>query len=233
MSSSTLRELRARLASLEQTTRLTTRRHLTGWKHLDDLLPGGGFRMGSLVEWLSADLGSGGTMLALMASMQLVPEGSALVVIDPNEEFYLPAVPMPQVVFLVRPRNPRELLWTWEQVLRCPAVGACVGWIERAPERAFRRLSLAAERAEALGMILRPVSSRREPSWAEARLLVEPRAAPDPSGSQRYLRISLVHARGAISGSSVEVCWNDDAHSLSVAPRLADPAASGSPYRAS
>ncbi len=39
--------------------------------------------------------------------------------IDPEKEFYPPALAMHHSLLIVRPGNPRELLWTWEQVLRC------------------------------------------------------------------------------------------------------------------
>jgi protein ImuA len=237
MPSSLLQDGRWGLTALEQVARSATgpvsRRLVTGWKPLDELLPGGGFRAGSLIEWLSPGLGSGGMLLAVVACLKWGNQGRRVVVIDPEKEFYPPALAMHHSLLIVRPGNPRELLWTWEQVLRCRGVGACVGRIDRAPEKAFRRLSLAAERAEVMGMILRAESARQEPSWAEARLLVEARSSPESSSSSRKLRLSLLRARGAISGSSVEVCWDEDAHSLSLAPRLGHPTASGLPYRAS
>lgn len=189
--------------------------------------------MGALVEWLSPGLGSGGMMLAVMACLKWASQGRRVVMIDPEKEFYPPAIPMHRSLLIVRPGNPRELLWTWEQVLRCRAVGACVGRIDRAPEKAFRRLSLAAERAEVMGMILRAESAREEPSWVEARLLVEPRSFSESSSSFRPLRLSLLRARGVMGGSSVEVCWDEDAHSLSLDSRVGHPTASGLPYRAS
>src|SRR5687768_11852380 len=54
----------------------------TGSPVLDRLLPAGGLRPGTLVEYLTASTGSGAGTLALAAAREACREGQALVVLD-------------------------------------------------------------------------------------------------------------------------------------------------------
>src|SRR4051794_4823061 len=54
----------------------------TGSPALDRLLPAGGVRRGTLVEYLTATAGSGAGILALSAAREACREGRALVVLD-------------------------------------------------------------------------------------------------------------------------------------------------------
>src|SRR5688572_32232769 len=68
----------------------------TGSPPLDQLLPGGGLRRGSLVEYLSPGAGSGAGTLALAAAREACrdEEGQshrAFVIVDQSRTFYPPA----------------------------------------------------------------------------------------------------------------------------------------------
>src|SRR6188768_132195 len=54
----------------------------TGSPGLDSLLPAGGLRRGTLVEYLTASAGSGAATLALAAAREACREGRAFVVLD-------------------------------------------------------------------------------------------------------------------------------------------------------
>src|SRR5688572_12999802 len=87
----------------------------TGVAALDELLPWGGLRPGSLVEYLPAGEASGAEMLALVAARGACREGRALVVLDRQRRFYSPAacgwgIDLPQTV-LVRPASVADELW--------------------------------------------------------------------------------------------------------------------------
>ncbi len=95
---------------------------------LDELLPAGGWRQGTLVEWLSGGMmGAGcGRWLCVVAGGCSRRTGG-LLLIDMHGECYPPGlaglgVPLPQVI-VVRPGSVREGLWACEQALRCPGVG--------------------------------------------------------------------------------------------------------------
>ena len=183
----------------------------SGWPPLDRLLPGGGLRWGSLVEWLDAGMGSSTAMLALGAARQAAKDGGAVVVVDRESQVYPPAIAawgldLSRVIF-VHPKNRKDELWAWDQALRCPAVAAVWGRVEQIDSRWFRRLQLSAESNGCLGVLIRPGQARTQPSWSHVRLWVQ----PQPAQRDRRLRIELIHCRGGGSGGSVQLIldeWN-------------------------
>ena len=195
-------KLRGRIRSVEKPRRGPGEALLsTGWPPLDRLLPGGGLRRGSLVEWLAPEPGSGAALLAWQAAQQAAQQGGAIVVLDRRREVYPPAlaawgVALERVIF-VQPENARDEGWAWDQALRCPGVAAVWGWVERVDDSLFRRWQLSAEASGCLGLLLRPGAARTGPTWADVRWWVEPQAAT----ADRRLRVELLRCRPAGSGS--------------------------------
>jgi hypothetical protein len=137
--------------------------------------------------------------LPLLAAREACREGGLLVVIDPARTFYPPAAAVwgidLQRLIVVHPKSARDAVWAGVQSLRSPAVAAV--WMDCSAglldcsrglrprrkaaglteagysERAFRRLQLAAQAGRAVGLVVRPVSARGQPSWADVRLGVE------------------------------------------------------------
>jgi hypothetical protein len=156
----------------------------TGSQALDRLLPGGGFRRGTLVEWLAGSAASGAATLALYAAAQAARAGGAVVVIDEQASFYPPAalalgIDLEQLI-VVRPAGKTDHHWAIDQVLRSRGVAAV--WCAPGPsdDHTLRRWQLAAESSGVVGMLLRPEQARDEPSWAELRLGVAPCRAGEP-----------------------------------------------------
>lgn len=221
--------LRDQIARLEGARRPADERPLSsGCAPVDKLLPGNGFRRGTLVEWLAAGEGSGAETLALLAAREACRQGGALVVLDQSREFYPPAAVhlgiAPEAMIVVQAASPADNLWALDQALRCPGVAAALAWSEKLEGRTFRRLQLAAEQGGGLGLLLRPQQARQEPSWAEVRLEITPLPGTAPRGSRR-LRVQLLRARGSASGASAEVELGDETHPLYLASPLARPAA--------
>src|SRR5438876_737278 len=78
-----LATLRREVAKLEGSQSPADDRPIsTGSSALDNLLPAGGLRRGTLVEYLSSAPGSGAGTLALSAAREACREGRALVVLD-------------------------------------------------------------------------------------------------------------------------------------------------------
>jgi hypothetical protein len=147
----------------------------SGYPPLDGLLPGGGFRRGWLVEWVAAVPGVGATELALAAARSACGEGRLLVAVDRRREFYPPAaaslgLAWEQMV-IVQPANAADEAWAIDQALRSPGVGAVLAWPQKLDDHTFRRWQLAAETSGAVGLLLRPAAARRQPSWAQVKLL--------------------------------------------------------------
>jgi len=149
----------------------------TACHELDRLLPEGGLRRGTLVEWLATGGGGAGS-LAVGVAAEACRTGGTLVVIDAREQFYPPAaaragIDLKQTI-LVRPQNAADEMWAVDQTLRTSGVAAVLCWLDRLAARDFRRLQLAAETAAGLGLLVRPAAAREEPSWADVRFFVTP-----------------------------------------------------------
>ena len=116
--------------------------------------------------------------------------GGTIVVVDRRGRFHPPAVfpwiEMAQggsvssspratrdgpcgALVVVRPARDEDEIWAIDQALRCPGVTAVVAWPERATSTALRRWQVGARAGGAVGLLVRPVRARREPSWAQAR----------------------------------------------------------------
>jgi len=147
---------------------------------VDGLLPAGGLRHGMLVEWLGDFGRSGAVTLGLLAAREACREGGVLVVLDRAQTFYPPAAAAWGIdlnrLIVVHPQNARDELWAAVQALRSPVVAAMWANIERLDARAFRRLQLAAEAGRTLGVLVRPITARGQPSWADVRLEVSARS---------------------------------------------------------
>ena len=196
----------------------------SGCRGLDRILPGRGFRRGTLVEWLAAGEAGGVETLALVAAREACGKGGVLVVFDRVRQFYPPgAVRLgidPGDLIVVRAANRADETWAMDQTLRCLGVAVVLAWPEGLRGHDFRRFQLAAEEGGGLGLLVRPQSVGHEPSWAEVRLLVEPLPAP-ASGRARRVRIRVLRCRGGTEGKTVEVEINDETHTLHSVPRLA------------
>lgn len=221
-----IEELRRRIARLETAGRTDESPPIScGCNALDALLPDGGVRRGTLVEWLAEEDGTGATTLAVLTAREACRQGGALVVVDGGRQFYPPAAVRLGIaldrLLLIRVDNRADHDWAFDQALRCSAVAAAIAWPEslagRLDGRTFRRLQLAAERSGSLGLLLRPASVRDAPSWADLRFLVEPRPLASPQAPRRRLRVVLLRGRGGAKGRSVELEFDDETHPLLMA----------------
>lgn len=187
----------------------------SGFRSLDGLLPAGGVRRGSLIEWLCADDASGAAALAFAVACRLAGEVSdrgvghaastaagTIIVVDRWGRFHPPAV-MPWLggrqLVVARPSRDDDEAWAIDQSLRCPGVAAVLAWPKRIHATAMRRWQLAARASRAVGLLVRPEAARREPSWAEARVAVSP--VPGEPPAVRRMRLTL--AGGPWSGGGV------------------------------
>lgn len=168
----------------------------SGCLAIDRLLPGRGYSPGTLTQWLTPG-GYGADYLSLCVAIEACRNGGALVVLDPEHQFYPPAVAalgfnMGNLIVLrsptisrghrSEPRNQtkNDLYWSVDQALRCSAVGAVWGPIGSIDERWFRRFQLSAESSGCLGLFVQAVSEVRQPSWAEVQWMVTGSPPADP-----------------------------------------------------
>lgn len=236
-----VRALQARICQLER--RKNGARDVqvvtSGFAPLDRILPAGGLRRGTLVEWLAAGPGSGAGLLALVAAREACWQQGPLVIVDRRRQFSpLPLFALGMTaaeIVIVHPANHGDEHWAIDQALRWPAVGAVVAWPERIDGGTFRRLQLAAETSGAIGCFVRPGRARCDPTWADVRLGVRPLPAIEPASWR--IQVQLLRWRsGDRQGSRVELMLNErtghETHPLPVASELADPAARQNAIRA-
>jgi protein ImuA len=198
---------------------------------LDRLLPDGGFRRGTLVEWLAHQAGSGAGTLALGVAARALAGGGALVVVDRRGQFHAPPAIRLGIererLIVVRPTSDEDHAWAFDQVLRTRGVAAVWGEPPPGDDPMFRRWQLAAETSGTLGLLLRDLAARDAPGWAELRLVVTPLAAPRAVGRGRRVQIELARARGGRAGGRVEIEIPRDArHDENLASQPTTPAES-------
>jgi hypothetical protein len=188
---------------------------------------------GSLIEWLSETAGCGAATLALVAAREAHAQGGAVVIVDRTGTFYPPAAAAWGLdlasAIIVHPASDKDEQWALDQALRCEHAAAVLAWPKQLDGRTFRRLQLAAESSGALGLFIRPMTAQREPSWADIRIAVAPRASPT-GGWQLCVR--LLRCRGRFGKKEGEVLVEIDertgeihaARARHLAPELAHPA---------
>jgi hypothetical protein len=146
----------------------------TGFAELDAALAGGGWPRGALTELLPERFGIGELRL-LMPMFARLSRGPRWVTwIDPPYVPYAAGLHAWGVdlahTLVVHPRDPRERLWALEQALRSGTCAAVLAWPGRLDGAALRRLQLAAEAGDCVGLLLRGKEARQSPSPAALRL---------------------------------------------------------------
>lgn len=160
---------------------------------LDTALPEGGFPLAALTEVHSAVAGIGELSLLLPALAALQTRG-LIVLIAPPHIPYAPAIAAASLdltkLLVVRAASARECCWAMEQALRDGAASAVVAWLDqqRTSFAALRRLQLAAEAGNSVGVAFRAWDDRSGASPAALKLALSPSA----SG----LRIMVLKCRG-------------------------------------
>jgi|MDSZ01.1.fsa_nt_gb protein ImuA len=177
----------------------------SGFYKIDGLFPRGGISKGSLIEWLGDDASGATTMASAVAvSMATTITGGTLFVVDRTGQFYPPAV-MPWLsstsvhcpersltprLIIVRPSRDADQIWAIDQALRCSGVTVVLAWLGHIHPTVMRRWQLAARSSHAIGLLVRPKSMWREPTWAAHRLDVAPLMYQ--ALTSRRFRLSLV-----------------------------------------
>ncbi len=167
--------------------------HPTGYSHLDEALPAGGWPEASLVEILFSADGLGEFSLLLPALASLSSQDKPVLVIAPPYRAYAPAWQRAGVrlshLHLIE-ANAKDSLWAMEQALRAGCCGAVIGWPMQAGDNALRRLQVAAETGQTLGFAFRPISAQANPSPAPLRLTMR--------GTDNGPELRVIKCRGAL-----------------------------------
>jgi protein ImuA len=178
----------------------------TGFAALDEGLPGGGWPHAGLIEILPTCFGAGelSLLLPVLAAVTRRPEARWCAWVAPPLQPFGPALAEHGVVLervlVVNPGGgPKKVVkgkhagWSFEQILRSGACDIALAWLPNALPRQIRRLHLAAERGDTLGVLFRPRKAARDSSPAILRVAVEPTV---PGA-----RVTLLKSRGGARGA--------------------------------
>jgi protein ImuA len=153
----------------------------TGYAALDDVLPGGGWPQGALVEVLQPQAGvhEWGLVASALATVQAQAPAQLTVLVGAP---YLPFGPalgarqlnMARVLSIHgKPGDAPSLLWATREALQCHDVHCVLAWLPDARSAHLRRLQIAAHAHNKLLFVFRPPRAQQESSPAPLRLLLE------------------------------------------------------------
>ncbi len=175
----------------------------SGFRALDEELPGGGWPQRCLTELLLTQTGIGEIRFLAATLSALTQADREIVLLAP------PHLPDPtgweqlgidmRRVLVVRTARPADRLWAIEQSLKSSAFGALVAWLPEektlARNDVLRRLQSLASSANGLTFLMRPAIAEDRPSPAALRLTL---AAGRPQGARRTVSVRLVKRRGPV-----------------------------------
>ena len=151
-------------------------RQPTGFPLLDAALPSGGWPEAALSEVLLPLDGIGELALLWPTLARLTRAGRLVALVAP------PYLPFPGAwanagvrldrLQVVR-ADARDVPWATELWLRSAACAAVLCWLQQADDRTLRRLQLAAETGQCLGLAMRPAAAAAHASPAALRLSLE------------------------------------------------------------
>lgn len=185
----------------------------SGFSELDKHLPGGGWPLGALTEVLLPQEGIGELRLFMPALARLSNAGRWLAWVSPPYIPYAPALAVRGIdlsrILLVHPRAQSDRWWAVEQALRAGTCGAVLAWLNRGhsgsnekrraggEHQAQRRLQLAAEAGQSMGLLFRSTQGAAHTSPAALRL----RLSSEPEG----LAVEILKRRGGCPQGPITV----------------------------
>ncbi|MDI1239190.1 MAG: translesion DNA synthesis-associated protein ImuA [Polaromonas sp.] len=168
----------------------------TGYAALNQVLPGGGWPQGALVEMLQPQAGQHewGLLAPALAAVQAAVPAKLVVLVGAPWLPFGPALGARQLnmqrVLCVHSQGP-ALLWATREALQCADVAAVLAWLPDARSAHLRRLQMAAHAHSQLLFVFRPLRAQLESSPAPLRLLLEGAAAEEGN-----LRVHVLKRRG-------------------------------------
>jgi hypothetical protein len=156
----------------------------TGYRELDQMLPGKGWPRGVVIELMLQSIGIGELEFMLPAIRVLISDQRFIMMVSPPYLPYAPALMDAGLdldsFYLLMPESSEDGLWAAEKALLNPLCGMVLLWSDSVPGRScgflsdavVRRLQVAAQESQAILVVYR-VSVRTRPvrqsSWAAIR----------------------------------------------------------------
>ncbi|MEX0618105.1 MAG: translesion DNA synthesis-associated protein ImuA [Pseudohongiellaceae bacterium] len=141
----------------------------TGYPELDAVLPGHGWPRNAMMEIITPYWGMGELQLLLPLMRSVTGQGKWILWISPPYLLYAPAlvkagIDTRQILVMQMETSCRDALWSMEKALQTENCGLVLAWQNWLPHRVIRRLQLAAEGGQTLGVLFHHHESKDSPS---------------------------------------------------------------------
>lgn len=169
----------------------------TGYQELDEILPGRGWPRNGLVEVISKQWGMGELQLLLPLMRSVIAQGKWVLWISPPHQLYAPAlvqagIDIEQVLVVKADTSCRDALWSMEKALQSGSCGLVLAWQNWLPGRVLRRLQLAGESGDTLGVLFKHNVSNHSPS----PLRMEIKSSCEEGSAFSDAEVTVLKARG-------------------------------------
>ena len=168
----------------------------TGFKALDQYLPGGGWPLNVITEIFLDRYGVGELSLLMPAltrlSRQAITAKKWIVWIGPPFIPYAPALIRCGIdlnrILLVHPTGSKKnVLWAAEQVIKSRSSAVVLAWLQDADITALRRMQLGAEEHKCWTVLFRPAVALKQSSPAQLRLKLSQASASEPASADGHV----------------------------------------------
>jgi protein ImuA len=188
----------------------------TGFRALDIALPGAGWMPGTVTELLIEESGVGEIRLLARTIRELTArKGRSVIVVAPPWKPNLAAlrkmnIAVNKVVWVKAPED--QVLWAAEQSLKQEGIGAVLIWLPQVEPKALRRLQVAAQEAQSLAFLFRPLKAAKQSSAAPLRMVCKPILPANAQTMNRrewmqavMLEIDIIKRRGPLLGKPLQL----------------------------
>jgi len=172
----------------------------TGYPSLDTILPSKGWPPSTLIEMITPKWGIGELQLLLPLMKQVTQQKRWILWISPPYIPYAPALASAGVdiehVMVVQPEaSCKDALWTLEKALQTESCALVLSWLNWLPNGVIRRLQLAANSGNTLGVLFRERNIKNSPAALQLKL------HPKTDG----IDVQVLKARGTYHYQSVQL----------------------------
>jgi hypothetical protein len=147
----------------------------TGYPQLDRILPERGWPKNALVEVITPHWGIGELKLLLPLMKSVTEQKRYLLWVAPPYIPYAPAlaeagVDIDYVIVIKSEISCKDALWSMEKALQSQTCGLVLAWLNWLPNGMVRRLQLAAESGNSLGVLFRQFNHKNSPAALRLQL---------------------------------------------------------------
>ncbi|MEE3289478.1 MAG: translesion DNA synthesis-associated protein ImuA [Pseudomonadota bacterium] len=169
----------------------------TGYPQLDDILPGRGWPQNGLLEIINPQWGMGELQLLIPLMRSVIKQGQWILWISPPHLLYAPAlvqagIDTGQILVVNLDTSCKDALWSMEKALQTKNCGLVLAWQTWLPGKVLRRLQLAAESGNTLGILFKHRDSKYSPS----RMRLQIKGPTSNIGSFKEAEVTVIKARG-------------------------------------